>query len=59
MGEEGVMCSKREGRENILSQNRRPSRGFENEGQMYDLLSSRQIILFYFLTFFIVVKCVT
>ena len=53
------MCSKREGRENILSQNRRPSRGFENEGQMYDLLSFRQIILFYFLTFFIVVKCVT
>ena len=35
------MCSKKEGRENMLSQNRSPSRGFENEGQMCDLLSSR------------------
>ena len=37
---DNIICSKREGRENMLSQNRSPSRGFANEAQMYARLSS-------------------
>ena len=48
----------REGRENILSQNRSPSRGFANEGQTCARLSSRLRTLFF--TFKkIVVKYIT
>ena len=38
---DNIICSKREGRENMLSQNRSPSRGFANEGQTCARLSSR------------------
>ena len=47
--------SKREGRENMLSQNRSPCKEFANEGQMCARMSSRQRILF-FLILQIVVK---
>ena len=50
--------SKREGRENTLSQNRSPSRGFANEGQTCARMSSRLRTLFF--TFKkIVVKYIT
>ena len=39
--EGNIICSKREGRENMLSQNRSPSKGFANEGQTCARLSSR------------------
>ena len=39
--------SKREGRENTLSQNRSPSRGFANEGQTCARMSSRLRTLFF------------
>ena len=39
----------------MLSQNRSPSRGFANEGQMCARLSSRERILFYFI--FYITNC--
>ena len=40
----------------MLSQNRTPSRGFVNEGQMCARLSSRERIIIIFFTLQIVVK---